>query len=198
MKKQEIKRRKRIVPAAPDERRFIMGQESESPLHMSSTSPDPSSAPNDDERAANGHSTEATGQTGSTDLQGHRNYPPPPADFTHYHQVLTQGAEDGSSHPHSTQYDRNRKRSFSTAERETPASDEARAAGSISAVLNTSDAENVESSIDPDLTPGNRSAHVNAPQEEKEARRARLLAQKEWAEEVLRNCNRELEELDSS
>lgn len=194
MKKQEIKRRKRIVPAADTSSQAPSSvanysppqRPSQTPAFEHSVSPDPSTA-----------------------LESREAYTPEPprgpiaVDFTHYYSnssvtsnpvALTPTVQPSAPSP--------RKRSRSaTLDPEEPVNPLPHRPNAISAILNPSQTE-VDANIDPSLsvplrTSGGTSPNFTLSPEEKAAKRERLKREAEAMRLELERRQKELEELEN-
>ncbi|CAA9965038.1 GATA factor SREP [Pyrenophora teres f. maculata] len=194
MKKQEIKRRKRVVPAgdtgshaASSVANYSPPQRpSQTPAFENSASPDPSTA-----------------------LESREEYTPEPprgpiaVDFTHYYGNLSTTSHPSSLVPNtqpSAPSPRKRSRS-ATMDPEEPVNPAPHRPNAISSILNPSQGE-VEANIDPSLSvplppSGGPSPSHGMSQEEKAARRERLKREADAMRQELERRQKELDELEN-
>ena len=193
MKKQEIKRRKRVVPAgdtgsqaAPSVADYSPPQRpSQTPAFEHSVSPDPSTA-----------------------LESREDYTPEPrgpiaVDFTHYYGNASVTSNPATLIPNTQPNAPSpRKRSRSaTMDPEETANPMPHRPNAISSILNPSQAD-VNANIDPSLSVPLRPSAGSSPnpgvsQEEKAARRERLKKEAEAMRQELERRQRELDELEN-
>ena len=182
MKKQEIKRRKRVIPAVPDPPSPLSSSQQQPPLNYSphqphqptprsfdsSVSPDPSTVLS--EPLDPYPSTTTTAASAGGGPSSHRAYGPPAVDFTNFYQPATSSAAAvaayaGQQTPQqpSPQNPSPRKRSLSVAEADDTAATAAAAAAATAAAAANGQLSNRTSSISSILNPaGTRQASLDA------------------------------------
>ncbi|RAQ99518.1 gata factor srep [Stemphylium lycopersici] len=194
MKKQEIKRRKRVVPAGDTGSQAASSvanysppqRPSQTPAFEHSVSPDPSTA-----------------------LESREDYTPEPprgpiaVDFTHYYSNLSATSNPANLVPNmqpSAPSPRKRSRS-ATMDPDEPANPLPHRPNAISSILNPSQAD-ADANIDPSLsvplrTSGGTSPNSVMSQEEKAARRERLKREADAIRQELERRQKELDELEN-
>jgi GATA-binding protein len=194
MKKQEIKRRKRPVPATDTSSQAASSVANYSPTHRPSQTP------------AFEHSVSPDP---STALESREDYTPEPprgpiaVDFTHYYSnssVTSNPVGLNSSMQPSAPSPRKRSRS-ATSDLEEPVNPLPHRPNAISSILNPSQTD-VDVNIDPSLsvplrTSGGTSPNSTMSQEEKAAKRERLRREAEAMRQELERRQKELEELEN-
>jgi GATA-binding protein len=186
MKKQEIKRRKRVIPAGDTSSQADYSppqRPSLTPAFEHSVSPDPSTA-----------------------LESREDYTPEPprgpiaVDFTHYYGNKSNLAALVPNMQPSAPSPRKRSRSATMDPEEHPANPMPHRPNAISSILNPSQVD-ADANIDPSLSVPLRpsagtSPHPGMSQEEKAARRERLQREAEAMRQELERRQKELDELE--